>query len=29
LPSVFAGLHWAVFGILMLAKLMRGVVTPT
>ena len=29
LPSVFAGLHWAVFGILMLAKLMRGVVTLT
>lgn len=29
LPSVFAGLHWAVFGILMLAKLMRRVVTPT
>lgn len=29
LPSVFAGLHWAVFGILMLAKLMRGVGTPT
>jgi transposase len=29
LPSVFAGLHWAVFGVLMLAKLLRGVVTPT
>ena len=27
LPSVFVGLHWAVFGVLMLAKLMRGVVT--
>jgi transposase len=29
LPVVFAGLHWAVFGVLMLAKLMRGVVLPT
>jgi transposase len=29
LPGVFAGLHWAVFGILMLAKLMREVVTST
>lgn len=29
LPGVFAGLHWAVFGILMLAKFMRSVVLPT
>jgi hypothetical protein len=28
LPEVFAGLHFLVFGILLLAKVLRGVVLP-